>query len=113
MDSLWLLKADPTAPGWAELEKGAKDKTLDWVLFDRDAWVLLRAAEPPAYDGFVAVEPPDGIYVDQQGNSVCVVGRKLVRRPEDVIDALGDRAKELLAKLGDPVAVLERLGRAY
>ena len=113
MDPLWLLRADPEAAGWKAVQADAKDDKIDWVLFDRDAWVLLRAAAPPSYEGFVAEKPADGIYVDQQGNSVCVLQGKLVGRPEEVIAALGDDAQKLLDKIGDPVAVLERLGKAY
>lgn len=113
MADLWLLRGDFDAPGWKDLERDAKEDKVDWVLFDRDAFALLNADAPPAYEGFTVSEPPDGLYVDQQGNSVCIVDRKLVRRPEQVIDALGPEAKELLAQLGDPVAVLQRLGKAY
>lgn len=113
MDPLWLLKADHDAPGWAAVQRDAKDDKIDWILFDRDAWVLVRAASPPSYEGFVAETPADGIYVDQQGNSVNVLEGKLVPRPEDVIAGLGERAQALLDKLGDPAAVLERLGKAY
>ena len=113
MDPLWLIKADPEAAGWTAVQQDAKDDKIDWVLFDRDAWVLLRAAEAPSYDGFTVAELKDGIYVDQQGNSVCLVAGEIVKGPEEVIAVLGDEAKQLLDKIGDPVAVLERLGRAY
>lgn len=114
MDPLWLLKGDYDAPGWKPLEKDAKSGTLDWRVFDRDAWALIRAAEPPTqYEGLVPGEPPDGIYVDQNGNSVCVVGGEEVAGPVKVIEALGDEAKAMLEKVGDPVLALERLGRAY
>ena len=114
MDPLWLLKGDYDAPGWKPLEKDAKNDEVDWRIFDRDAWVLIRAAEAPTqYEGLEPTEPPDGIYVDQNGNSVCVVDRQEVASPEKVIEALGDEAKAMLAKVGDPVVALERLGRAY
>lgn len=114
MDPLWLLKGDHDAPGWKPIEKDAREDKIDWVLFDRDAWVLMRAKEPPThYEGMVPGEPPDGLYVDQQGNHVSIVSRQVVRGPEDVVRALGDDAKALWEKLGDPVAALERLGKAF
>ncbi len=114
MDPLWLLKGEHDAPGWRDLEQGAKKDEIDWRLFDRDAWALIRAPEPPTqYEGMVPCEPPDGLYVDQNGNSVCLVNREEVAGPEVVIAALGDKAQAMLEKLKDPIAVLERLGRAY
>jgi hypothetical protein len=114
MDPLWLLKGKHDAPGWKPLEKDAKDNAVDWRMFDRDGWVLIRAAEPPTqYEGLIPGEPPDGIYVDQQGNSVCLLGRQEVAGPEEVIEGLGDEGKAMLEKVGDAVRALERLGRAY
>ncbi|MBW2528716.1 MAG: hypothetical protein JRI23_31365 [Deltaproteobacteria bacterium] len=113
MDPLWLLEGNFDTPGWKDLERDAKADKVDWVLFDRDAFAIIAAQEPPEYDGFSVREPGDGLYVDQQGNSVCIVDRELVRRPEQVIEALGPKAKELLDELGDPVAVLQRLGKAF
>ncbi|MBI4704587.1 MAG: hypothetical protein HY744_26080 [Deltaproteobacteria bacterium] len=102
------------APGWAAIEKDAKEGKLDWRLFDRDAWVLVRGKEAPTcYEGFVPELPADGVYVDHQGRPAYVVGGREVAGPREVIAALGPQAEELLQKLGDPDAVLERLGRAF
>ncbi len=116
MKPLWLLKADHDAPGWKQLEKDAREEKIDWVLFDRDAWVLLRADQPPTdYEGFVASEPRDGLYVDHQGRPMYVVNRQIVKSARDVIAALDDqdRAAELMDKFDDPDVVLERMGRAF
>jgi hypothetical protein len=114
MDPLWLLKGGHEVPGWRALESDARAGEVDVVIFDRDAWALMHAAEAPtAYEGFEVVEPPDGLYVDQNGNSVCVVGRGLVSRPEEVVAALGPEAESMVAETGDVIRALERLGRAF
>ena len=114
MDPLWLLKGDYDASGWKPLERDAKAESIDWVLFDRDGWVLIRAAEPPTqYEGLVPEPPPDGLYIDQQGSHVYVLDAQLAKTAESVIDALGDEAKALFEKHGDPMRVLQALGRAY
>jgi hypothetical protein len=114
MDPLWLLKGERTAPGWKKLEQDSKDDKVALVIFDRAAWALIRAADPPtAYEGLAPTEPKDGLYVSEQGIPIYVVDRKEVRTAEQLIDALGDEAKQLLDELGDPIKVLERLGKAY
>ncbi len=113
-EQLWLIKGPHDAPGWRELEKGAKDGTLNWRLFDRDGFVLVLAAEPPSgYDGFTVAPPADGLYLDQQGRPVYVVGAREVRDGYRVIDALGPDAQRLLDELEDPDAALQRLGRVF
>jgi len=42
-----------------------------------------------------------------------VAGGREVRGPLDVLATLGEPAQELLRKIGDPDAVLERLGRVH
>jgi hypothetical protein len=116
MKPLWLLRADHEAPGWKKLEEDAREEKVDWVLYDRDAWVLLRADEPPTdYEGFVASEPRDGLYVDHQGRPVYVVDRKVVPTAKEVLAALDDQDKvaELMDKYNDADVTLERMGRAY
>lgn len=114
MDSLWLLKGTYEAPGWGSLEKDAREDKLDVVLYDRDAWALVRApAAPTQYEGFSAAPPPSGLYLDAQGRPAYVANGVLVAGPREVLAVLGDEAAALMARLGDPDLVLDRLGRAY
>ncbi len=113
MDPLWLLKAPHEADGWFPLEKDAREKKVMVLLFDRDAWALVRAPAAPEYEGFTATPAPTGLYVDNQGRSVYVAGGIKVHDARDVIESLGAQARELLEKVGDPDLVLERLGRVY
>jgi hypothetical protein len=114
MEPIWLLKAPHEAPGWTALEKDARNKTVNVLLFDRDRWALVRApAAPTEYEGFVATPAPSGMYLDQQGRSVYVAAGIKVHDPREVIAALGAQATELLNTIGDPNTVLERLGRVY
>ena len=60
MDPLWLLRGKHDVPGWQPLEKHARANEIDVIIFDRDAWALMRAAEPPTqYEGFEIVERND------------------------------------------------------
>jgi hypothetical protein len=114
MDALWLLEGPHEAPGWGPLEGDARGKKIDVLLFDRTAWALVRASEAPTgYDGLAAKAPPDGLYLDDQGRSVYVVGAQPVRGAREVLATLGPQAQEMLQKFKDPDAVLERLGRVY
>jgi len=114
MHPLWLLRGGHEVAGWLPLEKDARAETVDVAIFDRDAWALVRAAEPPSqYEGFEIVEPPDGLYVDQNGNPLYVVNCQIVPGPDEVIAALGPKAAEILKETGDPIRTLERLGRAF
>ncbi len=114
MDPFWMLKGRHEAPGWGPLEQDARAKKLDVVLFDRDAWALVRCATAPTqYEGLVPVTPPSGLYLDNQGRNVYIADGEQVAGPREVLATLGEAAQELLRKLGDPDVVLERLGRAY
>ncbi len=114
MDALWVLEGAHDAPGWEPLERDARAKTIDVLLFDRDAWALVRApAAPTGYSGLAPSAARDGLYLDHQGRGVYVVGGQQVRGAAEVIAALGPQAQELLQKLGDPDVVLDRLGRVY
>lgn len=114
MDRLWLLEGPYEAPGWKPLEADSRANRIDLLLFDRAAWALARAPEAPSqYEGLVASTPADGLYLDDQGRGVYVVGGRQVQGPGDVLDTMGPEAQELLRKMGDPDAVLERLGRVY
>lgn len=114
MDSIWLLRGPYDAPGWKPLEADSRADKIDLLLFDRAAWALARAAEAPTrYEGLAATVPADGLYLDDQGRGVYVVGAKLVQGPREVLATLGPQADELLRKYGDPDTVLERMGRVY
>lgn len=114
MSKLWLLKGNHDAPGWDPLEQDSKADKVDLVVFDRDGWALVRSDDPPTnYDGLAPVEPADGMYVSEQGYPVYVVNRQEVQGARDVVRALGKDAEELLKKIKDPDAVLQRLGKAY
>jgi hypothetical protein len=114
MDPVWLLKGTPAAPGWGPLEADSRANKIELLLFDRSSWALVRApAAPAGYEGLPATTPPDGLYLDDQGRTVYVVGGAEVRSAREVLATLGPQAQELLRKIGDPDVVLERLGRVY
>ncbi len=114
MDRLWLLEGPYEAPGWRTLEADAKAKKVNVLVFDRAEWALVRAESAPGgYDGLTSGVPRDGLYLDPQGRGVYVVGGLEVRTPQEVLATLGAQAEELLRKIGDPDAVLERLGRVF
>jgi len=111
---LWLLKGRQGEPGWRDLERDSKEEKIDVVIFDPLAWALIESDEAPSgYEGLVVSEPPDGLYINPTGVPFYMVGRTRVDGAHEVIEALGDKARELLEKIGDPDTVLERLGRAY
>jgi hypothetical protein len=111
---MWLLKGNHEAPGWRELETDARAEKIEVVLFDRDAWALVNVPEAPAqYEGLVPTSPPDGLYLDNQGRSVYLVGGQRVPGPKEVLAAIGPAAGEALEKYGDPDTALQRLGRVY
>ncbi len=111
---LWMLEGSADAPGWKTLLADAKDDKIDWRLLDRDAFVIVRSDEPPeVYEGMTLCEPADGLYIDQQGNSLYVVNREQVAGPDELIEALGDEARQMYAEVGDPLLVIQRLGKAF
>jgi hypothetical protein len=114
MPKLWLLQGDHEAPGWNVLRQDLKDEKIDIIHLDPKVWAMVQADEPPSgYEGLEAVEPATGLYLDPNGSPLYLVDGAIVRTPEEVVAALGDRAVQLLEQLGDPHAVLERLGRAF
>jgi hypothetical protein len=114
MDPIWLLKGPYEAPGWGPLEADSKGKKIDILLFDRGGWAIVRAPEPPTqYEGLPASKPADGLYLDDQGRGLYVVGGLEVRSAREVLATRGEQAQELLKKIGDPDTVLERLGLVY
>jgi hypothetical protein len=114
MSPLWLLKGKLTAPGWQTLEEDSKAKKIDLVVFDRECWALVSAKKGPTkYEGLVPAEPQDGLYVSEQGQPIYVVDRQEVRGPNELIKALGEEAEKKLEELGDPIVVLQKLGKTF
>lgn len=114
MDPLWLLKGNADAPGWIQLEVESRAEQIDVIMFDRDAWALMYAAEPPTkYEGLTPQAPPDGVYLDNHGRPCYVAERREVHSARAVIKVLGVEAEEMMKKVGDPVIALDRLGRSY
>ena len=113
-NSVWLLKGSRNAPGWHDLEMDFRKETVEVLHFDRDRWALVRAAEPPdKYEGLDPAVPTDGLYLDNHGRPAYILNAQEVTSARAVIRGLGDEAKELMDKLGEPDLVLERLGRAF
>ena len=115
MSSLWLLRGRYDEPGWRELEKDSRADAIDLAAFDRGAgWALIAADDPPdKYEGLVPEKPRDGLYVSEQAIPVYVFDCQELKTAEELIDALGDEAVQMLADTKDPIRALERLGRAY
>lgn len=114
MGKLWILRGDVEAPGWDVLRADQKEEKVDIIHLDPHRWAILDADEAPTgYEGIDVFEPEDGIYLDPNGSPLYLVRGTIVSGPEEVIDALGDRARELLEKIGDADVVLERMGRAF
>ena len=84
------------------------------MVFDRAAWALMYADEAPTkYKGLEPEAPADGLYVSEQGQPIYVLNRKEVAGPEEIIEAIGPKAKEMLKETGDTIITLQRLGLAY
>jgi hypothetical protein len=114
MSKLWLLQGDHDAPGWNVLRQDLKDEKVDIIHLDPKVWAVVDADEPPSgYEGLEAVEPQTGVYLDPNGSPLYLVNGTIVRTPEEVVNALGHRAQQLLEQIGDPHTVLERIGRAF
>ena len=112
--TIWFIRGEPDAAGWDALRQDSKDEKVDIIHLDPRVWALLRAdAAPQGYEGLESSPPPDGLYLDPQGRPLYLVGGEVVRSPEEVIATLGERARELLEEIGDPVAVLDRMGKVF
>ncbi|HEY3359251.1 MAG TPA: hypothetical protein VGQ83_38740 [Polyangia bacterium] len=114
MDMIWLLRGAHDAPGWGALEADSKAKRADVILFDRDAWALVRAAEAPrGYAGLEPEAPAAGLYISSSGLPCYVANGAEVRDAHAVLATLGDEGRAALAATGDPDEALMKLGRAY
>jgi hypothetical protein len=111
---LWLLKGDLDADGWNVLRKDYEDEKIDIIHLDPKVWAVIDADHAPdGYQGLQAVEPPDGMYIDPNGSPLYLVDGAVVETAEEVVTAAGDRAEAMLAEIGDPTIVLQRIGRAF
>lgn len=114
MSSYWLVKGNLDAPGWNVLRKDYEDEKIEIVHLDPNVWAMVEADDPPdGYEGLKSEEPADGLYLDPQGNALYMVGGAVVTTAEAVVASLGDDAKAMLEKIGDPHIVLQRMGRAF
>ena len=114
MSRIWLLRGPRTAAGWRALEADSKAERVDVVVFDRDAWALLRVPEePPAYEGLVPEVPAAGLYISTTGLPCYLADGKEVRDARAVLATLGDEGRAALVEAGDPDEALMRLRRAY
>jgi hypothetical protein len=114
MDPLWLLEGGLDAPGWKDLEKDSREDAIAMVCYDRAAWALVEAAEAPTkYEGLVPKRPDTGLYVSEQGQPIYVVSGVEVSGPLEVLKTLGEKAERMLEELGDPIVVLQRMGKTY
>ncbi|MBI5478513.1 MAG: hypothetical protein HY906_06630 [Deltaproteobacteria bacterium] len=114
MSRMWLLRGPRTGAGGLALVGDSKAGRVDVVLFDRDAWALLRVPEePPAYAGLVPEVPAAGLYISSTGLPCYLAEGREVRDARAVLATLGDEGRAALAQAGDPDEALMRLRRAY
>lgn len=114
MGKLWILRGALEAPGWKTLRADYENEKIEIVHLDARVWAIVNADEAPSgYQGLQASEPADGMYVDPNGSPLYLCGGAVVATPEEVVRRLGDTATAQLEETGDPVRVLERLGRVY
>jgi len=114
MAMLWLLEGDHDAPGWQQLRSDFEHEAIDIIHLDPQVWAVVEAdTAPTGYRGLQATQAADGLYLDPNGSPLYVAGGTVVTSAREVIQALGEPAERLLAEIGDPDTVLERLGRAY
>ena len=114
MAKLWLLRGAHEAPGWNTLRQDLKDEKVDIQHLDPKVWALVLADNAPSgYEGLEAVEPVDGMYIDPNGSASYLVGGEFAASAKEVVEALGDAARNLLDQTGNAETVLERLGRVF
>ncbi len=114
MAKIWILRGPHEAPGWNVLRKKYEDEEVEIIHLDAKVWALIDAEdEPTGFEGLQAAEPTDGMYIDPNGSPLYLLGGLVVKTPEELIEGLGDAAKELLASTGDTEVTLQRLGRIF
>ncbi len=114
MATIWMLRGDHQAPGWNELRKAYEEEKVEIIHLDAKVWAIIDAEEEPTgYQGLTASRPADGMYIDPNGTPLYLVGGSVVTSAEEVIDGLGQEAREMMEKVGDAGTALERLRRVY
>jgi hypothetical protein len=114
MATIWILRGDHEAPGWNELRKAYEDEKVEIIHLDAKVWAIIDAdQEPTGYQGLTASHPADGMYIDPNGTPLYLVGGSVVTSAEEVIEGLGQEARDVMAKTGDAGTALERLGRVF
>jgi len=114
MAKLWIMRGAHEAPGWNDLRKTYEDEKVDIIHLDAKVWAIIDATDQPTgYEGLHAEEPADGMYIDPNGTPLFLFAGEIVPTAEALVAALGREAGELMEKIGEPEAVLERLGKVY
>ena len=84
------------------------------IHLDAKVWAIIDAEEAPTdYEDLRAEEPADGMYIDPNGSPLFLVGGVVVTSADAVVESLGEKARDLLADVGEATVVLERLGKVY
>jgi hypothetical protein len=114
MSKIWLLRGDRRAPGWGSLEAESKAGKADIIVFDRDAWALVRAEEPPQhYDGLTPEVPRDGLYISTTGLPCYIAAGHEAPNARAVLAIMGEAGQKALVEAGDPDEALMKLGLAF
>ncbi len=114
MAKIWILRGAHEAPGWNTLRKSYEDEKVEIIHLDAKVWAIINAEEEPSgYEGLSAGEPADGMYIDPNGSPLYLGGGRVLTSAEEVVEALGERAREMFEKTGDAQVTLERLGRVF
>lgn len=111
---LWILRGPHEAPGWNQLRKKYEDEEVEIIHLDAKVWAIIDAEEEPTgFDGLQATDPADGMYIDPNGSPLFLLGGGVVKTAEELIEGLGDAAREMYQKTGDAEITLQRIGRVF
>ncbi|MCG6950087.1 MAG: hypothetical protein LJE93_14340 [Acidobacteria bacterium] len=114
MAKLWILRGEHEAPGWNQLRKAYEDEKVDIIHLDAKVWAIIDdEEEPTGFEGLTASEPADGMYIDPNGSPLYIANGEILKSAEEVVRALGDKAREMLETTGDAETALERIGRVF
>ena len=114
MAKIWILRGAHEAPGWNTLRKSYEDEKVEIIHLDAKVWAIIDAAEEPTgYQGLTASHPADGMYIDPNGTPLYLVGGNVVTSAEEVIEGLGQEARDMMETVGDAGTALERLRKVY